>query len=363
MSWLALLWACSSRPDPALAPLHDAVVAWDEGIALLDKGDAAGARERFAIARTHRPGDVLLAAWEAKALADLGQLDEAIARMDDVLAAAPGFAEARYNRAAWRVRRGDHLEEGGVTEIADELHRAIAEGAASSRAVLDDPDFAELVGRPEFDFLPEEPLTVAVEAPEGTVFWGSEFAVRFRIAGAGDGPIGVTAENVQGPLQLVSVIDDRNPSTQGTFRDLTWTFRVLGAGDVLLGPFHAWTGDLRTVIDPISLTAAAPEGKVAPDPLPAYDFQTPSERAGRALAPSARVDDDGLSIMYVPGDRVVIDPPLAGEPVRYELRERSRTRWTLDHYRGAGTDGVRVKVMRGGYAVFDEAVARDGQAG
>lgn len=343
---LVALGGCK-RADPNLVAVREALQAWEEGVAALEAGDPAEARERFAEAREHRPDDVLLAAWEAKAIADAGAPAAAVTMLDPVITARPDFAEARYNRAAYKARLGIDAE-----EVAADLRQAIEDGARRSREVLDDPDFAAYLDEPAFDFLPENALSIAVEAPESPVFWGSEFDVRLRVVGAGTQPIGVTAEAVTGPVELVRAVDESSPSTQGTFRDLTWTWRVVGAGAITFGPFHAWVGETRETLPVVALQAAAPPGREPPEGPRVLAFQTPSEVLGKANVPSGRVVEGDLLVAYQPGDRVVIEPAPKVPPVRYEKREGSRTVWIVDRYQQAG-DRRQVTITRGGQAVFE----------
>lgn len=343
---LVLLALGCQRADPDLVAVRDAVGAWEEGVALLDAGEPTAAREAFERAHETRD-DPMLLAWEAKAAAYEGDLDGAVALLDQALAEAPDLAEARYNRAAYKARRGDPVE-----EVAADLARAVEQGAVTPASVLDDPDFAHLLDDPAMHFLPESKLRIAVEAPTSTVFWGSEFSVRLRIGGAEDTPIALTAEELYGPITLLSVVDDSNPSTDGTFRDLTFAFRVVGAGTAKFGPIHAWVGERRAALDPFEVVTAAPEGKeTAPDDR-LIDLHTPAELAGRATAPSARFSGGDLLVMHEPADRVALSPEPEESPVRYEQRARGSAEWVLLRYVDADP-ATRVQVLRGGAVTYE----------
>lgn len=345
---LLLLLAGCHHADPQLVAVRDAIAAWQQGVDALKAGDPKAAQAHFEAARALRPGDPLLEAWEAKALADRGDLEGAIGLLDDALSHSPNLAEARYNRAAYAARLGRPEE-----QVAEDLERALADGARSPRDVLQDPDFAPILGHPAFDFLPSHALTVGVEAPESTVFWGTEFSVRFRVAGAGDDPLALTAEQAKGPVTPLSVVDDANPSTEGTFRDLTYSFRVVGAGEATFGPFHAWAGDRRTTLNPVKVMTAAPKGKTPPSSTPPIDFLTPREILGRADVPSARVVDGDLIVACLPGDKVVLDPKPSAAPIHYEQRDRGRTEFEVWRYPEVAPNTVHVKVARAGQAVYD----------
>ncbi len=343
---LCLLAACArTQEDPSLEAVRSAVQAWERGVAALEAGRPVDAQAAFAEALAHRD-DPLLRAWQAKALADAGDLDGAIARVDAALADAPTLGEARYNKAAWLARRGAEPE-----VVAVELRRALRDGARPAREVLADPDFRAYLGHDALAFLPTQVLSIAVESPESTVFWGSEFTLRFRIAGAGADPVAVTAERGAGPAILLGVIDDAMPSTEGTFRDLSYTYRVLGAGEVTLGPFHAWAGDRRAAVGAITIPTAAPPGKAPTTELPELlDLRTPKEVVGRSAIPSIRVLDGDLVIAHQPGDRVEVTPPAVLPPVHYQHRERGKTQWEAWLYRGAGD--AKVRITRAGAVIL-----------
>lgn len=344
-AWLACAW-----PDPELAAQRDALDAWERGRAALDAGDPAAAREAFREAARRRPGDVELLAWEASAAAAAGDLHDAIRLLDQVLDKRPTFHEARYNRAAYHARLGD------AARAADDLETALASGLdRPPRDVIADPDFAAYVGTPEFAFLPREPLTVAVERPEGAVFWGSLFEIRLRVAGAGTEPVGVTAEEVAGPIELVSVVEDVVPSTNPEFRDLTWTFRVLGAGEIHLGPFHVLAGKRAVAVDAITVVARAPEGKEQPATAPPpIRFATPRELAGKQPLGTAWRHADGVTVRVSPPDRVVAGPETADYEriVRYEYRDKGQPEWMLLVFPDAPAD-FHVRISRGGNVVYE----------
>jgi hypothetical protein len=343
--WLAL--ACST-PDPALAAKRHALDAWQEGSALLDQGDAAGARHKFEEASGYEPDDGLLIGWQAVAAARAGDLDGAIALADRALMVRPGMVELRYDRATWHARRGD------IADAATDLDVAMHSGLNKlPRDIRDDPDFADVLDEPAFaTLLPVEPLSVAVEGPTGAVFLGSDFPVRLRVAGAGDDPIGVTAEEASGPAALIEVLEDELPSTEGPFRDITWRFQATGSGTITMGPFHVYAGPRNITVAAVTVEAKAPPGRQDP-PGAGIRFTTPRELTTRRSPPVAFQTQGDLVVMYLPGDRVELTPALADLPVRYELRRRSQTVWTADQYLGDASAVRNVKIVRSGETVFD----------
>jgi Tetratricopeptide repeat len=310
---IAALVGCSA-PDPELAAVGRALTAWEEGRALLDKGDEDAARTHLAEASVHRPSP-LLTAWEAKAAADAGDLDRALELLDRALEEAPGFAEARYNRAAYLARLGR------PEPAAVDLRQALEDGASSSLAVLEDPDFAAYLNDPAFAFLPRQALTVAAEAPQGPVFWGAEVSVRFRLIGLVRDPIAFDPERAEGPLLLVSVIEDAVPTSQGMSRELSWLWKVVGAGPIVIGPTRVKADRYNSQVAAIELLAEAPPDKVAPD-LPPVSLPTVHSILGLVPPRSAGPTADGRWVArFEPGDTLSTEPSLP-TPTRFELRER-----------------------------------------
>lgn len=349
--WLAaLLWACGTSGDPQLRGVSEAVRAWDRGAELLEAGDPGGARAAFAEARTHRPGDALLGAWEARAAAADGDLDGAIALLDAVLAEAPDLAQARYNRAAYLARAGR------ADEAAADLRRAVDDGAARSRDVLSDPDFSGLLQHEAFGFLPRAVLEVAVDAPEATVFWGSEASVRLRAAPVAAEVLQVGAVRTSGPAELVAVTEDAVRTSEGPGRDVTYALRVTGAGAVSLGPIQISSGGHEATLDPVVFATAAPPDRAPPAEQP-VDLTTPSALRAGAELPFARHHRGGLLVGAQVADRVELVPPPADPPILYTYRVSGQTEWTIASYPGVQVE--RVRVLRAGAAVFDAAPARD----
>ncbi len=356
---IVLLWALvgcfGDGGDPALRPYKTALDAANEGEALLAADDPMAAAESFARAREARPDDPVLAAWQAHALAEAGENDEAIELLDEVLTTHPGFAEARYNRAAYTVRMGD---EELYEDAAADLQRAIDDGARRPRDVLEDPDFEDVIGRAEFAFLPSATLTVGVEVADGPVFWGSDLHVRLRILGAGEGPIGVTAEEPAGPVELVRVVEDTAPSTEGPFRDVRFTFKVRGAGVFESGRLHVWAAGRRTEVSPFRVELTAPPGREEPESeLRAVSFTTPRELAGGA-EPSARRSDDGSLLVHArTGARIITKPALPlSEAVPYEIRDRNQPASIVWRWWTPPAGPISVKVREKGKMTLDVTV-------
>ncbi len=346
---LALLLALGCEPvDPALVADRQALDASAAGEAALKAGDPAGATEAFARAEAARPGDPVLVAWRAKALADQGRLDDAVDLLGEVLVKHPDFAIARYDRAAWLARAGK------PEPAAAELRRALADGAVRPRDVLSDADFAPWLGHPAFAFLPRTPLIVSVDAPVGPLFWGSEARIQLRIAGGDElAPIRVDGA-IGGPIALGSPVEEIRQSTDGRVHDLAWPVRALGAGDAVIGPFTVSVGAAEATTEIARFACTAPPGRETPPPLPSSIFRVPSAVAGDHPTPSAWRADGWLWAKVEAADRVALSPDPGGPGERLELREAGRTAWLVLGWEAAAA-GTTVRVTRAGTSVFEGA--------
>ena len=209
------LLACSSpQKDPQLEALRSALQFWEAGVEYMERGQPHEAQVAFKEALREDPDDLILKVWWAKSLAAAGHLEAAARVLDAVLIEEPGFVEARYNKAAYLTRMGK------VDEAAPELHKALDEGAATSYDVLDDPDFQEWLDDPAFSFLPRTSMVLNLEGPRGSVFLGDEFGLTLRVFGADKAALKVEFRNASGPVELVSVQEDRVNSTAGPVRDV-----------------------------------------------------------------------------------------------------------------------------------------------
>lgn len=343
--FLSLL-ACD-RPTPTQQALSDALDAWREGSTLLEAGEHADARKAFARGLESHPGNALLMAWDARAAAESGDLDEAIRRSRQALSVDDTFAEARYNLAAYLARKGS------IDESGAELRRALADGARPARDVLTDPDFSPHLDHPALEFLPSTGLVVAVQGPDGPVFWGSLGTLTLRISGIDDNPVVIDAPASNGPIELVGVVEDRLRSTDGMAVDLTWTFKAVGAGAVSLGPFEITAGPHKATARGVNIVTSAPEGKETPKlPTSALDFATPTELGGAYEDATAHLVDGGIGIRGKSEDRVEM-VPRSKSMVQYELRIGGQFQWMLRHYTGFDTIPEKVTITRNGQTLFD----------
>lgn len=337
------LMACR-QADPALVEEREVIDLWRRGESLLAEGRPSDARVALADALERRPGDPLLMAWSARAAAEDGDLEDAIALLDAAVERSPSFGMAYYDRGAYHGRLGN------VEALCADMEAALALDALPARDVLDDPDIAPFLGEPCLSFLPLEPLSILLEVPEGPLFIGTRFAVGMRVAGGYDLPLSVTLLDapVQG-VSLVRVVEDAVPSTAGTLRDLTWTFEVTGAGTATFGPFSVWSGARRAHVPARVVETVAPPGHVGPD-VHVTAFSTPRELAGARYPPALWEVGGRTRVLVGPAERAVLPAEITTIP--YELREAGQAMWTLHDVPGADVDA---QIQRNGVTVLPSA--------
>lgn len=335
MRWtLLVLCGCggvSASEDPEIQALGRASRVWAEGKAAWDAGDAAAAARRFGEARALREGDVLLAAWEADALAAAGDRAGALVLLDGILAARPSFAVARYRRAVLRLQAG--AVEAGAADLAD----ALRGGAATPREAARDPDLAPFRAEPALSFLPQEALTLRGEVPSNLAWLGSEVSVKLVVVGAAAGPLGLQVAGAGGPAHLRRVVEDDVGRSDGDReRTLTWTVEVLGAGELRLGVAQVGQGDLRaeTALGVLKTAAPGDHMGVAVRPIALW---APSDRMTGRTPPEAWYDDGRTWVAVPPGAEV----QGATGALRAELRTDGVPTAELWTWEGSGPVVVR----------------------
>lgn len=253
--------------DPALEPFSASLDAYDDGREALEAGRPADAVPAFVAARAHDPGSVALRLWEAKALADAGKLEEADARLSELVHADPSVGIAWYNRAAYRARAGR------LPEAAADLSQALTLGARSALEAADDPDFAPALAHPAFaGILPAQPLEATVTGPDGAVFVGSRYTLEFTISALPTAELSVErAGGDPGCLRPVRVVQDDHAEAGRTTRRLSVDFRSEGPCDGPFGPFVVTAGAAKLTLEPVPVKIEAPPGAKAASglrPLP-----------------------------------------------------------------------------------------------
>lgn len=354
---LWLLLACGTTvtppapPDPAVLSSAAAVGAFERGKALLST-DPAAALTAFDEALEARPGDVLLDAWRARALADAGKLEEAIAVLDEVLRRRSDFADARYNRAAYLMRHGK------VDDAAVDLRVLLDAKAATPRQIMRDADIRPHLGTAALSFLPEASLAATLEVPHKPPFMSSEFDVVLRVEGAFEGPLSIEGD-VVGPVEIVRVVEDDDARDDGDRdRVVTWTFVVTGAGEATIGPLTIGQQGEEVVVAKVSVPFLTPEG-----------VASNTRRCGLATPAAASADHDAPSAwtfgttswVSAPPDSTVVTTPtlpmsqpwvlrrdgepvtelvqVRGTPTSVTIRQRGEVRWTGPTTSGAAVPG------------------------
>ncbi|MCA9488852.1 MAG: hypothetical protein KC621_02995 [Myxococcales bacterium] len=342
---IAWLIACTGAVDPDLGAARRSLDAWEHGVALLEAQDAAGARVAFAEARAARE-DPLLVAWMAAAADADGDLASADALYAEALQGAPELAAARYRHGVVLARLGDHAN------AATELQRAIDDGAARTLELLEDPELAPFLDQPAYDFVPRQAVTVAVDRVPETAFWGSEVPVGMRLLGLVRPPFEVVEAPVEGPVELVSVVQEDLSTSQGPGLAVRFLLRVTGAGQVVVGPTTFEAGPFRATGDLVTFAAAAPPGREqAPDGT--VELHLPDEWLARVPEPGAALIGERLVVSAGPSDRITVEPALAGPPITYERRSIDGVASRVSVWSGAGgTTAVHV-VARDGTVRFD----------
>ena len=332
---------CNWGGDPELKQTRRAVEAWEVGTAHLEAGDPEEALEAFEKARELRPNDVYLLAWSAKAAAAAGNLEAAIDLLGEALMIDPEFAEARYNRGAYRARLGQ------LELAATDLRLSLVAGVIEPREVLEDEDFKPHLGHPSFAFLPARSLDGSLTVPEALTFVGSEFTVVLRIKG--QGAIEVEAPAVSLAGQIVRVTETRTPADV----KLAWTFRATGNGEATLGPFDVTRDGTTSRVDGGLVRMGAPPDRATESfDLTAGWARSPSQIVHTRTSPDAWTEDGVLFVLAEGSDRVEVEE---GEPlVWYRFEDFASQGWVLRAY--AAKDQATVSVHRRGVPILQTEV-------
>jgi hypothetical protein len=326
---LALLAGCD---DPALAPFSASLDAYDDGREALEKGRPEDAVKAFAAARSHDSGSVALRLWEAKALADAGQLDTADAQLSELVHADPSIGVAWYNRAAYRVRAGR------LPEAASDLQKALSLGARSALEAAADPDFAPALAHPAFaGILPAQALEATVTGPDGAVFVGSRYTLEFTLSALPTAELSIERSGADpGCLRLQRIVQDDHAEAGRTTRRLAVDLRAEGPCAAPLGPFVVTAGNARLVLDPVPVQIEAPPGALPAAGLRplAASIPVPSALAPPDAGFAARRGPVGVLAMGRP-DRTITG---GGKPpdVVLEWRVDGQTRATGGWWQAEG---------------------------
>ena len=295
---MLILLACTGSTDPQLEPVRQSLAAYEAGTRALEAGDPKAAQGHFEAAIAVDTESATLQLWRAKALADQGDFEGAVEGATEALKRQPELLEARYDRACWRSRAGD--QEGA----AEDLRIALRDPVLDPLVVARDPDLEALRDSPFGEVVPRPVLPVHAELSEEAVFLGGE--VVLRLAALHPGQLSLVHEGPEaGILALRKVVEDQTPEGSQTRTELRFSWTVLGAGEVPLGPWRVEAEGFEGRTEGGVVRALAPEG------------HQPAQEDGLAddwVLPSSLGSPQGQ-----PGD-----PTPEGATVTYELRKRGQ---------------------------------------
>ena len=337
---LYVLLGCFRAEDPELASYRAAIAAYDEGVAALGEENLPEALVAFERAQGIRPGDMLLGAWRAKVLADVGDLDSAIEQLTVVLESRPGFAEARYNRSAYAARLSR------FEQAASDAKMLLSEDVYSAH---EDPDFTEALAHSAFDFVPKARVHAELSVPEHSVVSGTEISVRLSLKSTARLTGLVVYGALHGPLRLTRVLEE--PGEGGV--NLSWSFRVTGAGEVRVGPFKLGVPGVDLLAVPAkSFDTWSPPNKAVEQPR-SESLGLPSVLVVNRVAPEAWRTDDILHVLTVEGQKLEVKPSAKADPIVYERRRNGVADWVLYEYRLEDSEPVAIRVTSRGRTVFE----------
>lgn len=333
--------------EPRFGGLAGALAAHDEGRALLDGGDPAGAARAFARAVELDPGSAELELWRGRALAAAGDLPGAIDATSAALRKRPKDGVALYNRACYRARLGE------VEKALIDLDAALATGEVSPQRAARDPDLQALRDDPRTrDRAPRPTLRCAAELPPEPVFVGAPLTLTVRAAFERGAALGVAQRGEAAERFALS----RALETQATEGDLTrvelsYELKALAPGQGSLGPLRVTAGDLSCEVEAMPFTVLGPEGFVAPPLGVGPDLTPPSALVAGIDLPGVTRRGARVLARAEAGDELSLSPTPPAL-TRLELREGGLTRWVgLD---AMAPEATTVTVRRGGEVLLEE---------
>ena len=304
-----ILWllACTQGEPPIKTSLD----RYSQGLEHLEAGQPGLAAVDFEQARALSPQSAELLVWQAKALADSGDLGGGIALLDQAVQMRPGLVEGWYNRACYKARAGD------LEGASADLQQALRSPKLDRLLVAQDPDLAALRADPaNAAWIPLPSLGLSLQVPTEPAFLGSEIEVVIRVEQGAE--LGMRLSGaLQSPLlRPVSWIEERSAELPGE-RRLRLRLKVLGGGEALLGPFVVSASGLEGELPAQSVTLLAPQSHLGPEVGWTGPLAAPSELL--QMQPGAtRLESDWVLVSFSPGDRVEWG---AQEVVSLELRE------------------------------------------
>ncbi|MCB9761560.1 MAG: tetratricopeptide repeat protein [Alphaproteobacteria bacterium] len=323
---LGLLLLASGCEAPRFERFSDALSDYEQARAALDGGRAAEAVQALERATRSDPASPELWLWLGAARAEAGDADGAVVAATEALARRPGWAEALYNRACWRLAGASEADARQLSGA--DLQAALATGVIDPLTAATDPDLQALRDDPATAALvPVAALPAGIEVRDATVFLGSEWTVTLWANHRAADPLevrldGTPPQHLQ-PLRVVEEWSEAGPLRR---TELRFAFQATGAEETTIGPWTLSASGLRATLEPVPLRLLAPEGHTAPPrPLPEGAFTAPSVRFAEVPEPGAVRQGATVLVRAAPGDAVVMDG--ATEMVRHEVREAGIVRW------------------------------------
>jgi len=322
-----------------LVAQREALDAWEDGKEALEEGVPERAADHFLEALGHQPGDPILVTWHAVALAEGGQREQALTKLEEVLARQPGLHEARYYRANYLAQRGD------IEHAAEDLLYLYQRGVLDVPRVRQDATISAFLTHPAMAFLPKVSLSVTTTMQTQGAFEGTMVPAQLRVESPWQEPIRVTG-SFSGPVEMRSVFERWEQNSGGLALDLTYRLRVMGKGEVTQGPWSVEQGTRTEELEAVRFLAVGrdEDGEAPGQVLQAH---TPSFLLTRIGEARARVEGRSVDVRLGGSERVKLDPPSARVPVRYVKEDPQGVRVTVERHLDLPKGEVKVHVMLG----------------
>jgi hypothetical protein len=318
---LILIWlACS---DPQFGPVSDAVKAYDKGQSELAAGTPLRAAGSFSEAAEADPDHAILRGWQAWALEQAGETDDAIEVLDTALSAHPGDSELRYNRAAFRARTGM------LKAAAADLGWLYANDIVQPVEVGEDSDFLALATHPEFrSLVPTAQIQADLRGEAGSVLLGERFTLHLSVTVRKGARIEIEdLGEATGLLRHTQTIENISPDGPlWTRRAVTIVFKTVAPGQATMGPWLLKSGGSSALTGRVAVEVIALAGAKRSGPVGEATAAVLPSSMGAAEPPWIGIYG-GLRVARV-GPKHSITPSVKGPggPV-YELWSQGQVQW------------------------------------
>ena len=307
MRWfclVALALGCS-QPDPRAQALN----AWEAGQTALAAEDWSAAVAHFDEALALDERSPALFGWKAFALAKGGDVQAAVAALNEGLERAPRDATLHYNRAAYLSRLERYGDAHQSLLVAISLEPTLRTQAAEDR------DFSALSDRVPQLFRSTE-LTVEVAGEAGSVLLGEPYELSLTA----EVPIGEVLEVAYAgeavpPFRIERAIETVTRRGDKDETAIRWSLLPLKAGEGSLGPWTLRAGSQGAMASAVPYqVVSAGAARAAGESLPASMLAPQPSRllgavkgtgVGTALVEEWVVvaHPDGVDVMAVSGLR------------------------------------------------------------